>query len=166
MMGKWGVSLWLKAQGQGSQSLNPPGERKSISHDSTLPRDSSDPVLLRKILAKLTEETAYELRREGWKTQKVTLKLRYSDFKTYTKQVTISPTNHDDQLLDIAWHLFQDLHSRRVQIRLIGISLGQLKHEYTLNLFEDNKRKDQLYKVMDCIKMRFGKKSIARGACA
>ncbi|MDA1354280.1 MAG: DNA polymerase IV, partial [bacterium] len=163
MMGKWGVSLWLKAQGEGSQSLSGGDAQKSISHDTTLPKDTSDSRVLRKIVARLSEKIGYDLRKEGWKARKITLKLRYSDFKTHTKQITIAPTHHDDTIFNVAWSSFELLNTRRLQIRMVGVSVGELEHEYTLSLFEDAQKKDDLYAAIDKIKNKFGKSFICAG---
>ena len=81
-VGKWGESLWQKAQGIGSSDINTDWEQKSMSHENTFDKDYTDIDFLHSELVRLTEKTAYSLREDEMMTGCVTVKIRYSDFET------------------------------------------------------------------------------------
>ena len=168
--GKWGVSLYRKARGISSSAVNAETEDpRSISRETTFSTDSMDPLFLESTLSYLTEKTAAQLRSNGLFARTVTLKLRYSDFKTVTRSQTLGwPTAADHTLLKTATILFHKLFNHRVQVRLIGISFSSLTaHPYRQeDLFDlkDGERWDQLYQGIDRIRKKYGFRSILRAA--
>ena len=64
-------------------------DRKSISTERTFDRDTIDVVKLKGILIAMTENLAYQLRRGEKLTACIAVKIRYSDFNTYSKQLRI-----------------------------------------------------------------------------
>lgn len=89
-------------------------------------------------LVRMTEKIALDLHKQNKLTCCVTVKLRYSNFETYTKQLTTHYTNADHVLLKTATELFNNLDERRILIRLIGIRFTNLKPgNYQIQLFED-----------------------------
>lgn len=126
VMGKNGATIWKKANGIDNTSVLPYSEQKSMTKEETFEKDTIDMVLLKKVLARMVDELAFDLRKEGKVTGCVTLKLRYSNFETFSKQATISYTCSDKLLLQKVMDLFQRLYSRRMLIRLIGVKLSDL----------------------------------------
>ncbi|MEZ4892564.1 MAG: hypothetical protein R2778_06065 [Saprospiraceae bacterium] len=107
---------------------------------------------------------AYELRALGKLTACVTVKIRYSDFNTFTKQARIPYTAQDSVLIDHAMGLFERLYERRQALRLIGIRFSELVYGTSqLNLFDDTEKESRLLEAMDRIRDRFGKKAVGRG---
>ena len=90
--GKWGKKLWEKSYGISDSPVEHYSEQKSISHENTFNADFADINFLHAELVKLTEQTAYNLREDRKLTGCVTLKLRYADFTTVSKQEVISST--------------------------------------------------------------------------
>jgi len=168
--GKWGASLYRKARGISNSPVNAEIEDpRSISRETTFATDSMNPLFLESTLSYLTEKTTAQLRSNGLFARTVTLKLRYSDFKTVTRSQTFDwPTAADHTLLKTATKLFRKLFNRRVQVRLIGISLSSLTaHPYRQeDLFDlkDDKRWDPLYQGIDRIRKKYGFCSILRAA--
>lgn len=168
--GKWGASLYRKARGISSSAVNAETEDpRSISRETTFATDSINPLFLESTLSYLTEKTAAQLRSNGLFAMTVTLKLRYSDFKTVTRSQTLDwPTAADHMLLKTAIKLFRKLFNRRVQVRLIGISLSSLTaHPHRQeDLFDlkNGERWDGLYQSIDRIRKKYGFHSILRAA--
>ena len=108
-------------------------------------------------------ELGFQLRKANKVAGTVTLKLRYSDFKTYTFQTSLSYTASDHVLLEKVMELFQKNYSRRVLIRLIGVKFSKLVQGKTqIDLFSDTEEMINLYESLDKIRLRFGDKAILR----
>ena len=101
-------------------------EQKSISTDITFQADTIDIHFLHAQLVRMTENIAFQLRKQNKLTGYVTVKLRYSNFETFTRQVTIAYTNADHVLYKIAQELIDKLFERRMPIRMIGIRVRNL----------------------------------------
>ena len=162
-VGSWGQSLWQKAQGIGSADIEIDWEQKSMSRENTFHENISDVDLLHRELVRLTEQNAYDLRTDEKLTGCVTVKIRYPDFETVSRQETIDYTSLDDQLIAKVKDLFTKLYRKGQPVRLLGIRFGQLiPFTMQMNLFNNNEEKLNLYKAVDNIKDRFGGKSILK----
>jgi DNA polymerase-4 len=119
--------------------------------------------MMERILIKLTEELCYKMRQEEKLTSCVTVKIRYSNFETFTMQKRIAYTAFDHTIIDVSKELFKKLYNRRLLIRLIGIRFSHLVQGLQqINMFEDTQERVQLYQALDKIRNRFGEKSIGR----
>jgi DNA polymerase-4 len=162
-LGENGVSIWKKAQALDQAPVVPYNERKSISTERTFDRDTIDVLKLKGILAAMTENLAYQLRRANKLTGCVTVKIRYSDFQTQTLQKQVSYTSADHELLPVVAELFNRLYNRRLLVRLIGIRFSSLvAGHYQLSLFGDEIDYPALYGALDHIRDRYGDRSIIR----
>ena len=165
LLGKNGVELWRRANGIDESPVVPYHEQKSISTEITFDKDTIDVNFLNGQLVRMTEKIAFELRSQHKLTGCVTVKLRYSDFQTYSKQVSIPYTNADHILLKVAKELFARLYERRLLVRLIGIRFTNLiPGTYQINLFEDTQEMINLYQAIDSDKNRFGEKMLLKAA--
>ena len=168
--GKWGASLYLKARGiSNSPVIAETKDPRSISRETTLDKDSIDPLFLESTLSYLTEKSAAQLRSSRLFAKTVTLKLRYSDFKTVTRsQILGWPTAADHTLFKTAIKLFRKTFNRKIRVRLIGVSLTSLTAHSCRqeNLFDlkDSKHWDELYHGIDQIRKKYGFHSILRAA--
>ena len=163
VLGKNGISLWKKAQGIDNSPVVAWHERKSISSERTFERDSTDIYKMKSILISMAENLAYQLRKENKLTASVSVKIRYSDFQTYSKQRRISYTSLDHTLIKITLELFEALYKRRILIRLIGVRFSHLiGGSYQIRLFEDSEKLIKLYQSMDIIRNKYGKKAVKR----
>jgi DNA polymerase-4 len=163
--GKWGESLWKKANGTYFSPVEPYSEQKSISHENTFDTDTDDLLFLHKELVRLTEKTAYDLRSDEKLTGCVTVKIKYADFELVTRQEVISYTALDDVLLAKVKSLFEKLYRRGVKIRLLGVRFSQLiPFTVQMNLFDNTEEKLQLYQAVDALKNQFGKDAITKAA--
>ena len=161
--GKWGRKLWEKSYGISESPVEHYSEQKSISHENTFNADFADINFLYTELVKLTEATAYNLREEGKLTGCVTLKLRYEDFTTVSKQEVISYTALDNILIGKVKDLFNKLYKKGQKVRLLGVRFSHLvPMTIQMNLFDDAVEKLELYKAVDDIKNQFGSDAVSK----
>jgi len=162
--GKNGKMMWQKANGIDHSPLIPYHEKKSISTERTFMKDTIDIRKLKDMVAAMVEQLAYELRHGKRVCSNVSIKLRYSDFQTVSKQTRIPYTAADHTLIQHAKELFDSLYSRRVRIRLVGVRLGDLAGGgHQIDLFNDDDRIINLYQAMDAMKDRYGANAVRRG---
>lgn len=165
LLGQQGESLWKKAHGIGSASIHTDWEQKSISHENTFSEDHLDDPFLHQQLVRLTEKSAYALRQEEKLTGCVTIKIRYSNFDTVSKQETIPYSALDDTLYAHVKKLFIELRDPARPIRLLGVRFSHLiPFTMQMSLFEDQPRKLKLYQAVDGLKDRYGSRSLTKAA--
>jgi DNA polymerase-4 len=161
---RFGEDLWARANGQHTSTIHAYHEAKSISTENTFEDNMEDTDFLHSELVRMTEKIAYQLREENKMTGCITVKIRYPDFETTSRQSSISYTCYDDELIPAAKELFQQLYRRGEKVRLLGVRLSELTNEARqTNLFSDEQKKSGLYKAIDQVKGRFGKGSLTRG---
>ncbi len=164
-LGKWGKELWQKAHGLGSAELTTEWNQKSMSHETTFHENQTNIEFIHSQLVRLTEKNAYDLRQDEKLTGCLTVKIRYDDFETTSKQETIPYTSLDDELIEKAKDIFDKFYQRGRAIRLIGVRFSQLVDTgMQMNLFNDQHNKLNLYKAVDHIKNRFGDKLVSKAA--
>ncbi|OCA69076.1 DNA polymerase IV [Chryseobacterium artocarpi] len=165
LIGKNGIELWKKANGIDNNPVIQYSERKSISTETTFSEDTIDVQNIRSILSGMVEQLCYQLRNEKWLTSTVSIRIRYANFDTETKQCKVPYTSADHTLLKYVLELFQKAYTRRMRIRLVGVKFTGLVHgNHQMNLFEDTEELISLYQTMDKIKDRFGLKSVGRAS--
>jgi len=165
VLGANGAVIWKRANGVDNTPVIPFSERKSISTERTFDKDTIDVSKLKGILIAMTENLAYQLRRGEKLTACITVKVRYSDFNTYSKQLRIPYTSADHILIPRILDLFNTLYNKRMLVRLIGIRFSHLvSGNYQINLFDDTEEALNLYAALDHIRERFGDKSVLRAS--
>jgi len=155
--GKYGIDLYRKACGQGSEYLTIEREQKSISHERTF-SDVTSKEFLKEKLFYLTGKVCQEIRDLGWQAATVNIKLRYSDFQTLTRMKAIKPTDDDKIIFDTAWSLLMKAHTRRVAVRLIGVRLTNLSpYSEQEFLFEDSEiKRKKILRVVTRLRDKYG----------
>ncbi len=125
--GIWGRGLYERAHGICRSPVLKREETRSISHETTLKEDSEDPQFLESKLSYLVEKAGSRLRASILRARCVTLKLRYSDFKTVTRSFTLTqPVDEDYVILQTVLGLFRKSFTRRTRVRLLGVALTSL----------------------------------------
>lgn len=158
-----GRQLWEKANAIDHTPVVPYNEKKSISKERTLGEDTIDIRFIKSLIMRMVSQLAFELRQSHKLTSCVTVKIRYADFNTYTKQQQMPYTANDNSLLRTAFNLFDKLYERRQLIRLLGIKYsGLVNGHYQIDLFDDAIEEIQLLQQMDHIRKRFGLDAICR----
>ena len=161
--GKSGADLYTKARGQHFSSIASYHEAKSISTESTFDKNRTDVSGMLEDLVKMTEKIAHELRSDNKMAGCITVKIRYGDFDTTSRQISIPYTFYDDELIPQAKELFHKLYKKGGAVRLLGVKLSELTDGASqTNLFADVSKKNELYKAIDQIKDRFGKNSLTK----
>ena len=163
VFGKNGRTIWQRCNGIDNSPIIKYHERKSISSERTYGQDTTDITKLKTTITAMAENLAFQLRRANKLTSIVTVKIRYSDFQTYSKQMRIPYTAADHILIPKAMELFNKLHNRRILIRLVGVRFGGLTEgHYQIDLFENTNKTVNLYKAMDALRDRYGDHSVRR----
>ena len=126
VFGKSGIIIWKKANGIDNTPVIPYQERKSISTERTFDKDTIDVYKLESIMTAMAENLVYQLRRGNKLTACVTVKIRYSDFQTYTLQRQIPYSAADHVVIPVVLELFKRLYNRRILVRLIGVRFSHL----------------------------------------
>jgi DNA polymerase-4 len=165
--GKYGVDLWRKAHGEGTEYLTIQRERKSISRENTFGNDVTSEDELKNSLFYLTGKVCQSLRSKGWEAATVDIKLRYTDFQTLTRSKTIKSTDDDKVIFETAWDLLKKAKTRRVGVRLIGVGLTNfsplIEQEY---LFEDYEvKRKKMLRAVTRVRDKYGYNSLLIG-CA
>lgn len=170
LFGSSGEHYWQLAHGIDDRQVVPDREAKSISNETTFAEDIADMEVLRAWLVDLVEQVARRLRRHDIKGRTVELKVRFADFKTISRSLTLAePTNITQELLDAGVELLTTrLPSHHLPIRLLGFGVNKFKNSGASQqlLFDqpDRERHQELDRVADQITAKFGKLAIRRGA--
>jgi len=164
-LGKWGIELWYRCQGKHHSTISSYHEAKSISTENTFEENKSDMNFLMSQIVRMTEKISYELRRDGKVAGCISVKIRYPDFTTNSRQTTIPYTSADDELIPVVKDLFHKSYKKGTPVRLLGVRLSELTNNaIQTNIFSDVQRKTVLYKAIDEVKNRFGKSSLHRAS--
>ncbi len=158
LLGKHGLWIYAAAHGKGSEHIVSEYTRKSISREETFGHDIQDLAELEKTLFELTEDVCSTLRKKGWKTRTVSIKFRYSDFTTFTRDHTVEPTDHDAVIFRTAAELLKANFDGRRKLRLIGVRLSNFMEDAQLELTLDPStgKDDKVLKAVDDIRKKFG----------
>jgi DNA polymerase-4 len=159
--GKTGQYLWESANAIDRRQVVPYSEQKSMSKERTFSEDTLDMKFIRSMLGAMVDELAFELRQDGRLTSCITVKIRYADFNTFTKQRRIAYTAQTRTLIAHALELFADVYERRQLIRLIGVKFsGLVNGNIQLDLFDHTEEEISLLQQLDHIRRRWGKGAI------
>ncbi len=160
-----GITMWKKANGIDNTPVIQHNERKSISTERTFEKDTIDVVKLKTIITAMAENLSFQLRQGQKLTSCVTIKIRYSDFNTYTLQQKIQYTSSDHVIIPIVKSLFERLYQKRLLVRLIGIKFSGLVNGcFQMSLFEDTLKYFNLYSSIDNLRIKYGERSVVRAS--
>ncbi|MFB0536884.1 MAG: DNA polymerase IV [Anaerolineae bacterium] len=169
--GRRGRDLYRQARGIDDSPVVVEREEKSLSREVTFAEDIGDRQVLRKKLLSLSEDVARRLRKRGLRGRTVKLKLRYSDFKTLTRQVTLdAPTDLEQVIFEQAARLLEKAWDRRRKVRLIGVGVSKFgPEERQLSLFEGTgegkaEKRRRLSQAVDRIREKYGDEVIRRAS--
>jgi len=163
VLGENGTTMWKKANGIDNSPVVQYSERKSISTEDTFDKDTIDVIKLKNIIAKMVEKLAFQLRTANKLTSCITVKIRYSDFNTFTHQAKIQYTSADHILIPKVKELFDKLFTKRMLIRLVGVKFsGLVGGNQQINLFDDTAEMYNLYQAMDRMRRKYGDEIVKR----
>lgn len=164
ILGKHGIWIYNAAYGRGSDTIGEEWSAKSISRDETFAKDISSKQELEKKLFELVEDVCSRVRKNGWKARTITLKLRYSDFKTTTHAESVEPTNDDTVVRNTIGKLLEESYSHKLAIRLIGVRLSNFEEEEQMTLFPTDQKKQDILRAVDGLREKFGSDIIHVGS--
>jgi DNA polymerase-4 len=170
--GKWGLALAGKARGEDAGGwfdgeVGEGGDPRSISHEHTFSVDTADAPALDAMLVRLAEMVARRLRDHGLWARTVQIKLRYSDFSTFTRARTLRHASQiDTELAGAVRELFHKAWNGRA-IRLLGVYAQSLEaREGQTNLLEEDQteRWRKALGAVDRIRDKYGDGSVSLAA--
>jgi DNA polymerase-4 len=123
----YGSYLYEASRGIDESPLVTHWEPKSISRETTFQRDVDNWQVIAKTLAELTKEVVINMKEEGYQGRTVTLKIRFNDFKTYTRAKTLSRhTDSEEEIRKAAFDCLGRLELKK-KVRLIGVRISHLQ---------------------------------------
>jgi len=172
-LGKSGAYLQNLANGlDGSAVVSRIHEAvKSIGRSVTLAEDISDLASARTIILRLSEEIGMTARKQGVKGRTVQITIKYSDFRTITRQATVPATCHTNEIFSQGYDLLKKNWNSRKPVRLLGISLSGFDGEQAseqLTMFEPSQqiegseKLEKLENALDVLRDKYGKSIIKR----
>lgn len=168
--GEQGRHIWQLAHGQDERQVIPDREAKSISTETTFPRDIGDREVLRVWLLDLVDHLGGRLRHNEVRARTLDLKVRSADFRTRLRSLALpEPTDVTSELWQAAQVLFERSVTREMlPVRLLGVGAARLTRETAIqrSLFDTESREKnrQIDRAVDAIRGRFGSDAIQRGS--
>ena len=168
-LGSLGEHLFQLSRGKDDRPVVPNWEPKSTSSETTFEEDTADRELLSRTILELSDHVAERLRKEGYRARKVTLKVRYSNFSTHTRQRALKKSIETGEEIAAEARMLFSHFSLDQKIRLIGVSAGDLhgddRDPQQLPLFSPSGGgKETLSRTVDQIKEKFGTDALRRGS--
>ncbi|MFZ5919558.1 MAG: DNA polymerase IV [Chloroflexota bacterium] len=164
--GENGRDLSRHARGLDDRPVVTGHEIKSISQEITFSRDTADEAKLESVLSEMSAQVGRRLRRNDLAGTTVKLKLRWPDFTTFTRQVTLpTPTDQDGEIAETALTLLRKYRPKGQPVRLIGVGVSGLGPPIRqLGLWDgDADKSRKLQDALDALHEKYGDKSITRG---
>jgi DNA polymerase-4 len=159
-----GSSLYELAWGRDYRDVITEHIEKSISASETFDFDIDQQEEILKEYLRLTEKSAERMREKGLAANTISIKVRFSDFKTISRSKTLDlPINSTQEIFEVVKNLYLALGLERVLIRLVGVSLDSLVENDDLQQMVLGQRESgwaQADRAIDRIKQRFGRTSL------
>ncbi len=142
--GSRGEAFWQLVRGIDDRDLSLEREARSISSETTFAEDLSDAGKLRAVICELSANVGNRLVEQGLRARTVQIKLRLSDFNTYTRRHTLSrATDETADIERVAQSLLDEQLSPARTFRLLGVGVSGLQHQAVaaqLSLFDSSGR--------------------------
>lgn len=173
LLGKNGKKMKLLAQGIDESPVTPPSKAKSIGKETTFGTNITEKAVLVKELLKISQMVGYTARKKGYKGRTITLKIRFHNFITLNKSMTLeNSTNIDDLIFKTVVRLLDKINIKKGGVRLLGIKLSNLtsgneRKQLKFLRDEEDKKDDkleQLTQSLDKIREKFGTKAVTRAS--
>lgn len=123
----YGYYLYEASRGIDDSPLITHWEPKSISREVTYQEDAREWQVIARTLAELTKEVVEDMKQQGYKAKTVTIKLRFSDFRTFTRAKTIPDyTDSEEEIRKAAFACLKRIELNR-RVRLVGVRSSNLE---------------------------------------
>lgn len=153
-LGKMGGELSLLANGIDTSSVTPnSGEMKSIGRSVTLPHDTLDMEYTKSVLLELSDDVGMTARKYGKRGRTVQISIKYADFKSITRQMTV-PATYLVKDIYLAGTKLLEKNWSNTPIRLLGISLSGFEAKCEsdqLSLFQLNHMEEKVDQKTDLV---------------
>ncbi|HRJ57912.1 MAG TPA: DNA polymerase IV [Anaerolineales bacterium] len=166
LFGENGRDLWQHANGIDNRPVVTEYETKSISQETTFSVDIQDQKTLEKIMREQARDVARQLRKNDLAGKTVKIKIRWPDFTTLTRQVTLpTSTDNEDEIYHAAVKLMNTVRKPNQAVRLIGVGVSGIGAPVRqLSLWEVGSEKSRkLREVVDQLQEKYGKSVIRKG---
>lgn len=167
LFGRHGADLVARARGIDKRPVETERDAKSISKETTFAQDVRDEATLHRTLSELADGVGYRLRKAGLRGTTVKIKLRWTDFTTLTRQITLDqPIDSDDAIYGAALDVFTATWIPGRPVRLLGVGISGFDVDvHQLRLWDEppDEKAQQLQAALDDLKGRFGEDVIKRG---
>ncbi|MBF0494785.1 MAG: DNA polymerase IV [Candidatus Omnitrophica bacterium] len=166
LFGRNGGHMWELSHGIDERVVERESEAKSISNEHTFDTDTGDVDTIMNTVMFLSGKVSRRLRKHGFKARTITLKIRFSDFKTFTRSETIEPpTNFINDLYSVCAGKLKEFGLGKRKVRLIGVGTSNFEeNSWSSDLFGGKSSKEQknekLHNALDRIKDKFGESAI------
>jgi DNA polymerase IV len=163
ILGKNTATVLDFARGIDHRELELEHEVKSISEETTFAEDLNDQDAILAVLLELSAGVGYRLRRAGFLSRTVTLKLRFGDFRTITRSRTLpEPVDGDSEIYRTVRELFRE-HSGKPPWRLVGVQASGFELGRQLSLLtpsEAEEKEKKLIQTRDRLRKKYGSEVI------
>ena len=168
-LGKLGGDIWRRAQGIDFRPVMTGHQAKSISKEVTFAKDIADAAELKLTLRRLADGVGRQARKAGLAGTTVKIKLRWTDFSTLSRQLTLDqPTDLDGEIYESALMLFEQAWPPGRPVRLIGVGLGGFgEQKRQLGLWQGDagaKHEEDLTDTLDRLRDKYGERTIRRAS--
>jgi DNA polymerase-4 len=159
--GKTGSFLYHKARGISHSRVGETRPLRSISREHTFETDRQNIAELSDYIFQLSERLVFDLLREEKTCGTLTIKIRYANFETFTRQCSFAPTDSLKEITATATRFFESIYDGKRKIRLIGVRLSQLQQDAAApSLFHDYSREKKLTTAVNELKSKYGNRKI------
>lgn len=178
--------IWELARGIDERPVEPDRQIQSVGNEETYESDVEDPTVIDLELHYFANRVAKRLRKYGLMGNTVSIKVRYNDFKTVSRQKRLDSTTDQERIIyDTSVLLWNKLMRERTEIpfvqahtsvldvpvkpiRLLGVTVSGLSTEGIVqeDLFsiEADEKEEKLSTVLDSLASKFGENAIMSGA--
>lgn len=166
LFGKNGGKLSVRSRGIDNRPIQTSHEAKSISQETTFPADVSSRVELEETLQQLTRKVVKRLHKSDLSCTTIKLKLRWSDFTTLSRQITLTQeTDKYSEIFRAASQLFEKVWKKGKPVRLVGVGVSGLgPPNPQISLWQVKSKKDRrLETAIQKLQSQFGDEIISRG---
>jgi DNA polymerase-4 len=173
--GKVGNEIYLHAKGIDNSTVlaRMDDDVKSIGREKTLPEDITDIEKAKIVLMELADDIGMTARKHSKQGRTVHITLKYSDFRSVTRQITIPATAITKEIYQAGCSLLEQNWNKSHPVRLIGISISGFYEDCSydqLSLFDPMQgnvqadKNKQIDKAMDKIRNKHGSEIITFAA--
>ncbi len=166
LFGENGRDLWRHAHGIDNRPIVTEYETKSISQENTFNVDIHDDKTLEKTIREQSKEIGRQLRKNDLAGKTVKLKIRWPDFTTLTRQITLpTSTDNDDEIFHAAIKLMKTVRKQNQAVRLVGVGVSGIGAPVRqLSLWDAGSEKSRkLQEVVDQLQKKYGRDIIHKG---